>query len=80
MAVIELYDQLRSEGTEFPPVDLDAMAPVETPERVSSEVPLMERLVNEVFFSPLGCTTAATQTAGKSAILSSCLSIVTNGY
>ena len=26
----ELYDQLKTEGVEFPPIDLDSMAPVET--------------------------------------------------
>ena len=35
IAVVELYDQLKEEGKEFPPVDLDAMAPINTPERVS---------------------------------------------
>lgn len=34
VAVVELYEQLKGEGVEFPPVDLDAMAPVDTPERV----------------------------------------------
>ena len=33
-AVEELYEQLKGEGVEFPPVDLDALAPVETPQRV----------------------------------------------
>lgn len=32
-AVSELYEQLKAEGMEFPPVDLDLMAPVDTPER-----------------------------------------------
>ncbi len=30
VAVVELYEQLRNEGIEFPPVDLDNLAPVET--------------------------------------------------
>lgn len=34
-AVVELYEQLKDEGTEFPPVDLDALAPVDTPIRVN---------------------------------------------
>ena len=34
IACEELYDQLKSEGVEFPPVDLDNMAPIETPDRV----------------------------------------------
>jgi hypothetical protein len=34
IAVEELYEQLRSEGVEFPPVDLDNMAPIETPDRL----------------------------------------------
>ena len=34
-AVRELYEQLKADGMEFPPVDLDQMAPVDTPERVS---------------------------------------------
>ena len=38
MAVEELYDQLKSEGVEFPPVDLDNMAPIETPDRVSGRL------------------------------------------
>ena len=33
-SVEELYEQLKSEGVEFPPVDLDNMAPIETPDRV----------------------------------------------
>ena len=37
IAVEELYDQLKSEGVEFPPVDLDNMAPIETPDRVSGQ-------------------------------------------
>lgn len=32
-AVEDLYEQLKSEGVEFPPVDLDNMAPIETPDR-----------------------------------------------
>lgn len=35
IVVEELYDQLRSEGVEFPPVDLDNLAPIEAPDRVS---------------------------------------------
>ena len=34
IAVEELYEQLKSEGVEFPPVDLDNMAPIETPNRL----------------------------------------------
>ena len=34
IAVEELYEQLKSEGVEFPPVDLDNMAPIETPDRL----------------------------------------------
>ena len=30
-AVEELYDQMKSGGTEFPPIDLDTLAPIETP-------------------------------------------------
>ena len=32
--VQELYQQMKDDGTEFPPVDLDSLAPVELPERV----------------------------------------------
>ena len=35
LAVEELYSQLKNEGVEFPPIDLDTMAPIETPNRVS---------------------------------------------
>lgn len=34
LAVCEVYDQLKADGVEFPPLDLDTLAPVETPERV----------------------------------------------
>lgn len=30
VAVVELYEQLKNDGIEFPPVDLDNLAPVET--------------------------------------------------
>lgn len=33
VAVVELYEFLKAEGTEFPPVDLDNFAPVSTPEQ-----------------------------------------------
>ena len=33
--VEELYEQLKGEGIEFPPIDLDALAPIATPQRVS---------------------------------------------
>ena len=33
--VEELYEQLKGEGVEFPPIDLDALAPIATPQRVS---------------------------------------------
>ncbi len=34
-AVEELYEQMKSSGTEFPPIDLDSLAPIETtPSRV----------------------------------------------
>lgn len=33
-AVGELYGQLKDEGVEFPPMDLDTLAPVETQDRV----------------------------------------------
>lgn len=31
MAVEEVYEQLKVEGVEFPPIDLDSLAPIETP-------------------------------------------------
>lgn len=31
----EVCEELRAQGVEFPPVDLDQLAPVETPTRVS---------------------------------------------
>lgn len=31
----EVYEELKAQGVEFPPVDLDQLAPVETPSRVS---------------------------------------------
>ena len=31
----EVYEDLRSQGVEFPPMDLDQLAPVDTPSRVS---------------------------------------------
>lgn len=31
IAVEEMYEQVKAEGMEFPPIDLDSMAPVETP-------------------------------------------------
>ena len=34
IAVEELYEQLKTEGVEFPPVDLDNMAPIATPDRL----------------------------------------------
>ena len=34
VGVVELYEQLKREGVEFPPVDLDNLAPVEAPARV----------------------------------------------
>lgn len=34
-AVVELYNQLKQEGVEFPAQDLDNMAPINTPDRVS---------------------------------------------
>ena len=33
--VEELYEQLKGEGVEFPPIDLDVLAPIATPQRVS---------------------------------------------
>ena len=33
-AVQEVYAQLRDEGVEFPPLDLDSFAPIDTPDRV----------------------------------------------
>ncbi|KAL5473071.1 hypothetical protein EMCRGX_G027512 [Ephydatia muelleri] len=41
-AVQEVYQQLKSEGTEFPPIDLDTMAPVETPNRGRGQLTLTE--------------------------------------
>lgn len=38
-AVEDMYNQMKSEGVEFPPIDLDALAPIETPSgRVSPSV------------------------------------------
>ena len=37
-AVGELYEQLKSEGIEFPPIDLDNLAPIETQGRTSVRV------------------------------------------
>ena len=51
-AVVELYEQLKDEGTEFPPVDLDSMAPVETPIRVN-HLSLLLFKQSEHSFSPL---------------------------
>lgn len=31
MAVEETYEQLKVDGVEFPPIDLDSLAPIETP-------------------------------------------------
>lgn len=33
--VVEVYEELRSKGIEFPPTDLDSLAPIYTPQRVS---------------------------------------------
>ena len=33
--VQEVYEDLKGQGVEFPPVDLDQLAPVQTPSRVS---------------------------------------------
>jgi len=33
--VVEFYSQLKQEGVEFPAQDLDNMAPINTPDRVS---------------------------------------------
>lgn len=41
-AVQEVYQQLKSEGTVFPPIDLDTMAPVETPDRGRGVLTLTE--------------------------------------
>lgn len=38
-AVEELYERMKTDGVEFPPIDLDALAPIETPSgRVSQSV------------------------------------------
>ena len=37
-AVVDLYQQLKDEDWEFPPVDLDSMAPINTPQRVSPPI------------------------------------------
>ena len=38
IAVEEMYEQLKAEGLEFPPIDLDSLAPIETPSnRVSAD-------------------------------------------
>ena len=34
-AAVDVYEQLKEEGREFPPLDLDALAPINTPDRVS---------------------------------------------
>lgn len=34
-AAVDVYEQLKDEGREFPPLDLDALAPINTPHRVS---------------------------------------------
>ena len=31
IAVEEMYEQMKAEGVEFPPIDLDSLAPIETP-------------------------------------------------
>ena len=36
-AVVEVYEQLKKDGEEFPPIDLDALAPVETPQQRVNE-------------------------------------------
>ena len=33
-AVANLYGQLKEDGVEFPPLDLDSLTPVDTPDRV----------------------------------------------
>ncbi len=38
VAVEELYEQMKVDGVEFPPIDLDTLAPIETPtSRVSGK-------------------------------------------
>lgn len=34
--VTQMYMELKNKGIEFPPTDLDAMAPIYTPQRVSA--------------------------------------------
>ena len=31
IAVEEMYEQMKADGVEFPPIDLDSLAPIETP-------------------------------------------------
>lgn len=46
IAVEEMYEQMKEEGTEFPPIDLDTLAPIETPaSRVSVCQFYVERLL-----------------------------------
>lgn len=33
--VVEVYDELKSKGVEFPPLDFDLLAPILTPRRVN---------------------------------------------
>lgn len=42
-AVVELYNQLKQEGVEFPAQDLDNMAPINTPDKPKSETPTTTR-------------------------------------
>lgn len=47
--VVQVYQDLLAKGIEFPPTDLDAMAPIHTPQRV------IEKIYNQYFFFLISC-------------------------
>ena len=36
--VVQIYQELKTKGIEFPPTDLESMAPIITPERVNTKL------------------------------------------
>lgn len=42
IGVEEMYEQMKEEGVEFPPIDLDSLAPIQTPtNRVNPRKPMV---------------------------------------
>ncbi|KAK9887205.1 hypothetical protein WA026_021048 [Henosepilachna vigintioctopunctata] len=50
--VVIMYKDLKSKGIEFPATDLDALAPIHTPKRTVSEVPVQPQVQNVTPVTP----------------------------